>query len=241
MIEASIMVATSPAFEAFPLGLLLLTANATAAAAAARGGPCSEITSTSFRTAYPGSRPDRPIAAGAFYAYYLGLFHDHAPLPARPWAQSAMGLAPSAVALPTPDPALPSALVSGLAPGTSYTLRWRARAAAAANPGFGWGNWSAPFVCRTTATAGAAPTRLRAGGAARAGHAAAAAARAVRMYRVSEFSLDVDFLSNHSSGDAAGEAALLSAFVKRPGSPGQLHVNRSCLDALSAACPSGLH
>eukprot|EP01044_Picomonas_judraskeda_P004895 COSAG03_NODE_442_length_7877_cov_14.645024_4_plen_159_part_00 len=66
------------------------------------------------------------------------------------------------------------------------------------NFGWGWGNWSAEFVCTTAHATAATATAVAAGVA-----ALPAQARTVRLYRLSEFSLDVDFLSNHSSGDAA--------------------------------------
>lgn len=198
------------------LRLLLLTGPP------ADGLDCSNITSTSFRAAWSGKAPCCGL--------YLGLFRD-----ADARAPSALVLAPSA--------SEPEVSVTGLAPATAYTLRWRGRNTNDVNFGWGWGNWSTPFVCRTAASAaqGAAAGADVFTAVTRPAAAAVPAlpeqAKTVRMYRVSEFSLDVDFLSNHSSGDAAGEAVLLSAFVHRPGSPGGLVLNQSCLDALTAACP----
>jgi hypothetical protein len=111
---------------------------------------------------------------------------------------------PSALVLATPSEETEVA-VAGLAPATAYTLRWRSRETNAVNFGWGWGNWSAPFVCTTAvraaaATADGAGTSVSVPAVPALVPPAPEQARTVRMYRVSEFSLDVDFLSNHSKG-----------------------------------------
>ncbi len=175
-------------------------------------GGCSSVTSTGFDVSWSGELPCCGLQ--------LGLFRD------------AAATTPTALVVLTAKPYKPGVAVTGLVPSTTYTLRWRSRDVNDMNFGWGWTNWTAaPFMCTTTAMEPLAAV---------AATTAAAAvppslpkqAKTVRMYRVSEFSQDVDFLSNHSSGDAAGEAMLLSAFVRQPG-----FLNQSCLEALAAACP----
>lgn len=180
------------------------------------GSDFSDVTSTSFRAAHRGEVPCCGV--------YLGLFRDDAAIKV-----------PSALVLATASE--PAVNVTGLAPATAYTLRWRSRETTVVNFDWGWGNWSAPFVCTTAARAATADGAPAVPALVSPPPLVPEQARTVRMYRVSEFSLDVDFLSNHSSGDAGGEAVLLSAFVHKAGSPGDLVLKQSCLYALTAACP----
>lgn len=57
--------------------------------------------------------------------------------------------------------------------------------------------------------------------------------KTIRLYRSSEFTVDdVDFLSNHSSGDERAEATLLTGFDN----PSHGFINTSCIAALEARC-----
>ena len=156
---------------------------------------------------------------------YLGVFRDAA----TPLSQ------PSALLMATVGPNALRVSTDALQPSTTYTLRWRFRPLGvdpSINSGFGWGRWQKPFVCKTLAAGSVAAAPSRAA-------AAPPQAKALRLYRLSEFTVeDVDFLSNHSSGDAGGQAILMLGFYRRSRT-GAARSNHSvaCLGALEAACP----
>jgi hypothetical protein len=60
---------------------------------------------------------------------------------------------------------------------------------------------------------------------------AAPGVRYTQMYRISEFTDDVDFLDNHDSATSAALAVLLARMAK------QVNVSQTCLDKLAQLCP----
>ena len=123
-----------------------------------------------------------------------------------------------------------------LHPNTTYTLRWRLRPGGEDPPinfGFGWGQWIEPaFQCTTLPqqTLGSPPGVLATKGpplgvsakkrpppGVSATPPGVPSVRTLRLYRSSEFTLhNVDFLMNHSSGDARAQSVLLTDFDRVP-------------------------
>jgi hypothetical protein len=190
-------------------------------------GNCTDVSSTGFTLLYD-TWPVNSTAA------YVGLFrNDSTPLSQPSALLMATPSAWHQLHTDKGDSAGAVASAQGLLhPATTYTIRWRFRPAlndSVVNFGFGWGAWGVPFTC-TTSTATAAASKASAASfnhstfsakhtsataagvgptadtALPASVAHGAPAKTLRLYRSSEFTIDdVDFLSNHSSGDERGE------------------------------------
>ena len=164
------------------LRLLVLSAAATVAAAAS--SPCSGVTLTSLTITF--------AAAPSADAYHV-----------------AFGAAGTDVALPSGayTTGNASATVGGLKPATSYWFKVRAHKGTDVGTDHEWGAWGAVFANCSTAAAGPAPAPQQ-----------LSAVATTRVYRVSEaFGQDPsnrwipsDFLRNHNSADAAGQATFLT-------------------------------
>jgi hypothetical protein len=147
----------------------------------------------------------------------------------------------------TEDPT--NVTVVGLAPASTYTLAWRAHRRTinastlynrTRNSGWDWLPWGdvagGPFQCNTSninnSNTVAAERDQQEG--VRTRKNTNTNTSTIRMYRASEFTLDVDLLSDHNSGDVIGEAELLTL---QQGEQDKVMPNMACVSLLSEACP----
>jgi hypothetical protein len=94
-------------------------------------------------------------------------------------------------------------VLSQLAEGTSYALLLRSHPSTLPSTVWGWRNVSAastPVVCKTNEVRKMPERKL-----------GPSKSRFTRMYRVSELTYEIDFLSNHNAADLRGSVAFLSS------------------------------
>jgi hypothetical protein len=145
-------------------------------------------------------------------SYYVAVFATQAD------AAPAGGAAPHLLTL-TRTLNSSSAVVSGLAPGRKYWFRWRSHNASNPTLARGWRDYGPPFACTAGPANGQSSSMAAHHGSAPLqppqydGVATAAAASRTKfmyVYRVSEYTDEVDFLTNHNSASEAGQAGFLT-------------------------------
>jgi hypothetical protein len=164
-------------------------------------------------------------------SYYVAVFATQAD------AAPADGSAPRVLTLTLSKTA--SAVVSGLVAGRKYWFRWRSHNASNPTLARGWRDYGPSFACTTglpvdslSLPAPRAPSFVsgNADGNNR--------SKFMYVYRVSEYTDDVDFLTNHNSASEAGQAGFLtntdsSLFF----SFNTTAVSRYCIEYLPSAVP----
>jgi hypothetical protein len=126
-----------------------------------------------------------------------------------------------------------AAELSQLRPGTNYSLLLRSHPSALPSTVWGWRNISAATVLTVCSTSAVGPGGSQGAPSTR---RTAVQSSFTRMYRVSERTYEIDFLSNHNAGDLQGEVAFLSsgspdgapAFAKVP-------VTEYCVEHISGS------
>ena len=95
-----------------------------------------------------------------------------------------------------------SATIGGLVPGRAYWFRWRSHNASNPTLARGWRDYGAPFACTAgPPLQGPAPQRAA---------SANSSSRFMYLYRVSEYTDEVDFLANHNSASEGAQAGFLT-------------------------------
>eukprot|EP01065_Artemidia_motanka_P047644 TRINITY_DN749_c0_g1_i7.p1 TRINITY_DN749_c0_g1~~TRINITY_DN749_c0_g1_i7.p1 ORF type:complete len:380 (+),score=74.90 TRINITY_DN749_c0_g1_i7:92-1231(+) len=132
------------------------------------------------------------------------------------------------------------ASVPGVLKDTSYELSLRAHAENAPSLASGtWGPVGASSVCTTTEAASTATA---------VGPSAVAETFWIQAVRESEYTYGVDYLANHNSGDAAGDASFLTSTSFSPDKPNFLNVtfrnstySQYCVEILKVDLPGTLN
>ena len=194
------------------LSLLLLLRAAPHASAAAAVGAAPAVTGVTADSAAAGVCAVSTSTVPNTDLYYVAAFETRAE------AAPADGTAPRILTLTTA--AAPNLTLGGLQAGREYWLRGRSHNASAPTIARGWRAFEPPFTCtaapaaRQNLHAAGRPSAL---GMALAGAATVAVAQTAAsqsafmyLYRVSEYTDEVDFLSNHNSASEGGQAGFLT-------------------------------
>ena len=136
-------------------------------------------------------------------SYYVAVFATHAD------AAPADGSGPRVLTLTLTNNA--SAVVSGLRAGRTYWFRWRSHNASFPTLARGWGDYGPSFACATGLSVGSSsPEAPRANSFDVGNVDVDNRTKFMYVYRVSEYTDEVDFLTNHNSASEAGQAGFLT-------------------------------
>ena len=150
----------------------------------------------------PGSITVSTAPTPATDSYYVAVFATLAD------AAPADGAAPRLLTLTRTKTA--SAVVSGLTPGKQYWFRWRSHNDSYPTLARGWRDYGQSFACTTGLAADLLSAPSAAFGAADKPGGDSGGTKFMWVYRVSEYTDDVDFLTNHNSASEAGQAGFLT-------------------------------